>query len=150
MKRSYLLRKRRFYLIFSILTLFSAGLVIIACSFSTSAQEGKYDAVYDSLHENPAPSHDALKTGAATPVTDEALSLHPDVDTRNADDITTAISNRDEMPPLVSLPAGAHTSVDAGINRQGPAYDSPTEFHRVTDSNHNDAEVYYLNLNIRF
>lgn len=150
MKRTNRPWRLRFRPPVTVTVLFFASLATLLILPSASAQEGKYDAVYDSLHENPAPSHDALKTGAATPVTDEALSLHPDVDTRNADDITTAISNRDEMPPLVSLPAGAHTSVDAGINRQGPAYDSPTEFHRVTDSNHNDAEVYYLNLNIRF
>jgi len=40
--------------------------------------------------------------------------------------------------------------VNAGVNRRGPAYDNPSEFHRVTDSNQNDDDVYYLNLNIRF
>jgi hypothetical protein len=124
--------------------------LVCACFFPAQAQEDKYDTVYESLHDDPPPPDDGLNTDAAEPVTDEALSLHPNVDTRNADDITTAISNRDEMPPLVSLPTGAGSSLDAGVSRRGPAYDSPGEFHRVTDSNHNDNEVYYLNLNIRF
>jgi len=150
MKRSCLLGKRRFRLSFSIIILSFTGLVVLACLFSAPAQEGKYDTVYESLHDNPAPPDDRLKTTASEPVADKTLSLHPDVDTRNADDIATAISDRDEMPPVLSLPTGSRTSVDAGVNRRGPAYDSPSEFHRVTDSNHNDDEVYYLNLNIRF
>jgi len=72
------------------------------------------------------------------------------VDTRNADDLPTAITDRDDMPPVLSIPTGTRSSVNAGVNRRGPAYDNPSEFHRVTDSNQNDDDVYYLNLNIRF
>lgn len=150
MKPSGLLRKRRFRPSFSVMIACSTCLMVFACLLPASAQEKKYDAVYESLHEHPAPPVDTLKTSSTEPVTDTALSLHPDVDTRNADDITTAISNRDQMPPLLSLPTGTRSSVNAGMNRRGPDHDSPTEFHRVTDSNHNNDDVYYLNLNIRF
>ena len=150
MKRVYLFRKLRFLRAFYVMILFSSGLVVVAGPIPASAQEGKYDAVYDAVHDDPALPDDALKTTTVDPVVDTALRLHPDMDTRNADDIRTSISNRDEMPPLLSFPTGSRSSVNAGMNRRGPAYDSPIEFHRVTDSNQNDDEVYYLNLNIQF
>ncbi|MBN1882830.1 MAG: hypothetical protein JW885_11700 [Deltaproteobacteria bacterium] len=150
MGRSYPSRKRRAGPPFSVTALLLYGLMVCACSLLVLAQEGKYDAVYESLHDTPTPPGDRLKTGAPEPVTDDAMSLHPDADTRNADDISTSISNRHEMPPLLSVPASSNSSVDAGVNRRGASYDSPSEFHRATDSNHNDDEVYYLNLNIRF
>ena len=150
MKHAFFLRNRRFFLAVSVKVLFTAGLLACIFAMPIAAQEGKYDIVYESLHDTPASPEDEMKTAAPEPVPDEALSLHPDVDTRNADDLTTSISNRDEMPPILSLPTSSRSSLDAGINRKGPVYDSPSEFHRVTDSNHKDDDVYYLNLNIRF